>query len=247
MFKSVKLLLVLILPVLQTYSAKSQNLVTDSSVSSFAKAVDVYNASLAQELGLFNGRDDKEYAYNFDEGTPYFITNKWSTGTVDYDGKTYDNVSLLYDVARDELMFLYFDKISRVRLLKEKVAGFTLLGHSFINLMTDSSQTTYYLSGFYDRLYHGNVSLLVKRTKNIQTSYRQTGFDRKVFDNNHYYLQKANEMFAVKSKKSFLEHLGDKRKEMQQFMRQNNLNFRRDKETTMTKTLAYYNELTTKQ
>ncbi len=112
-----KFLLVLILLMLFYNHSISQGLSTDSSSPAYKNAVGFYNQSLNEELHLFNGKEDKGYAYRFDNGTPYFLTNDWSKGSLNYDGKVYENVSLLYDVVSDEVVYLYFDKISRIRLV----------------------------------------------------------------------------------------------------------------------------------
>jgi hypothetical protein len=229
------------------FCTQSQNLVADSSSEGYKNAIAFYNQSLSEELHLFNGRLDKGYPYSFEEGTPYFLTNSWSRGTVNYEGKKYENVSLLYDVTLDELVYLYFDKVSRIRLIKEKVSEFSLMDHSFIHLATGSLHGASLAPGFYDRLYYGKVSLLARRTKHIETTFRHSGAERKVYNKNQYFLQKGDEYLSIRNKRSFLSSLSDKRKELQQYMRQNKLNFRKETEKTITKTLAYYNELINKQ
>ncbi|MEJ7680747.1 MAG: hypothetical protein WKG06_23425 [Segetibacter sp.] len=134
----------------------------------YKNALAFYNQSLNEELHLFNGKEDKGYPYQFDNGTPYFLTNNWSKGTLNYDGKVYENVSMLYDVASDEVLYLYFDNRSRIRLVKEKVAGFSIMAHNFIHITPDSLHSSSLAPGFYDELYYGANSLLAKRTKKLK-------------------------------------------------------------------------------
>ena len=242
----VKFSIVVIALLLFRYQSISQDLVADSSIAGYKSAVTYYNNSLLEELHLFNGGESKDYTYSFSEGMPYFITNNWSAGNVNYDGKLYENVSILYDVVMDQLICLYFNKISRVTLLKEKVSGFSVLGHSFIHLKPEDLHSSSLTPGFYDQLYKGKISLFARRTKNIQTSFKQTGAERKVFSKNEYFIHKENEYYTVRNKRSFLGSLTDKKKELQQYIRQNRLNFRKDPENTMTKTIAYYNQLVNK-
>ncbi len=229
------------------FNSKSQSLRPDtSSLPAYKNAVALYNQALKEELHLFNGREEKGYPYQFTEGIPYFLTNKWSKGTLNYDGKIYEDVSLLYDAARDELVYLYFNNASAVMLIKDRVEGFSIMGHNFIHITPDSLHSSSIAPGFYDELYYGNNSLLAKRTKNIQTNIRQSGAEIKVFYKDHYYLLKGDKYYAVSNKKSFLSSLGDKRKELQQYIRQNKLKFKKDIENTMIKTLAYYDKLINK-
>lgn len=236
--------LVLMLTMLVNSDSKSQGLGLDtSSLPAYKNAVTFYNKTLKEELHLFNGKEDKGYAYQFTEGTPYFLTNKWSKGSLNYNGEIYEDVSLLYDAARDELVYLYFDNASAIRLIKDKVSGFSVMGHHFIHITPDSLHSSSIAPGFYDELYNGNNKLIAKRTKNIQTNIRQSGAEMKVFYKDHYYLRKSDKYYPVNNKRSFLSNLSDKKKELQQYIRQNRLNFKKDIENAMTKTLAYYDQL----
>lgn len=242
----VKFSLALIALTLIYYNSISQSLVPDTSSSpAYKNAVALYNQSLTEELHVFNGREDKGYTQQFSVGTPYFLTDNWSKGTLKYDGKMYENVSLLYDVAKDEVVYLYFDNMSRIRLAKQKVSGFSIMGHDFIHIIPDSLHSSPVAPGFYDELHHGKTSLLAKRTKNIQSFIRQSGEEFKVFSKDHYYIKKGDDYITVSNKRSFLRNLNDKRKELQQYIRRNKLNFKKDLENAMTKTLSYYDQLTT--
>src|SRR3954447_21073730 len=122
----------LILPVLLLLcdTLLSQSILPDTSApEGYKNAVALYNTSIREELHLFNGRESNDYNHPFVQGTPYFITANWSKGRVEMEGKVYDTVSLLYDVVKDQLFFLYFNNISGVQLDKEKVAGFSIMGH----------------------------------------------------------------------------------------------------------------------
>lgn len=234
-------LILMLLVILHTASI-SQSLKSDTSLAAYKNAVSFYNQSLEQELHLFNGREDKGYPYQFVEGTPYFLTNNWSKGTLTYNGQVYENVRMLYDEVVDEVVYLYFDNSSRIRLSKDKVAGFSIMGHNFIHLTPDAESSL--VAGFYDQLYKGKNSLLAKRTKKILNSIQVTGSETRALYSDHYYLKKGNSYFSVSNKRTLLKNLSDKRKELQQYIRQNELDFKKDIENSMVKTLAYYDQLT---
>ena len=117
------------------------------------------------------------------------------------------------------------------------------MGHRFINITPDSLFSSSIAPGFYDKLYHGKMDLFAKRTKKIENSIKLSGAEAKVFYKDHYYLRKENNYYRVSNKRSFLQNLNDKRKELQPYVRQNKLNFRKDIENAMVKTLAYYDQL----
>jgi len=237
---------VLIFVILVAFRTKgvTQSLSVDSTASSGVKnALALYNQSLTDQLHLYNGREYKDYVQAFEVGQPYFLQPAWSTGTINYDGNTYKDVSMLYNVITDEVIIRNYNAVSKIQLQKQKIKSFSFLGHSFFNILKDSLLTSNLDPGFYDVLATGGITLLAKRTKNMQTDIRQK-VEYKIYSKDHFYLKKDNTYIPIRTKKTFLEQLGDKKKEMQKYMRQNKFRFRADKENVMTKVVKYYNQLT---
>ncbi|WP_147204112.1 hypothetical protein [Segetibacter aerophilus] len=222
----------------------SQALVPDSSLSPAAKsAISFYSTTLKEQLRLYNGKEYQEYILPFDEGHPYFIQTNFNKGTINYDGNTYSDVSILYNLVTDEVIILNASQVLKIQLLKERIKAFSVLGHTFLHLEPDTGLTKNITSGFYDILTVGKTSLLARRTKNIQT-YTKQKLELKVFEKDHFYLKKNNTYIQIRGKKSLLEQFDDKKKEIQQYIKQNNLNYRRAAENFMIKTTEYYNQLT---
>jgi hypothetical protein len=97
--------------------------------------------------------------------------------------------------------------------------------------------------GYYDVLAAGKITLLARRTKQIQTIARQV-IETEVLNKDHYYIKRNNSYITVNTRRGFLNELADKKKEIQQFIKQNKLNYRKDRENTMIKAVEYYNALT---
>lgn len=223
-------------------TAISQTLIADSSAGFTGDVYTQYTAAMREELELFNGREHTSYPFSFDRGTPYFFYGDFSKGEVVYQNKLYKDVSLLYDVVKDEIAVLNYDR-QRFVPEKVKVDAFTVFGHYFIKLPTNVNNYNTLPKGYYDVLYDGSTALFAKRTKTINTSYRNTTAETRVYSKDYYYLQKNNTLTEFRSKKSFLKLLSDKKKEVAQFIRQNNLGFRENKEDAMVKIISYYNSL----
>lgn len=237
------LIFVIVLLLYTRLSAQGLQPDSSSSLPVFKNIVDFYNKSLSEQLHLYNGKEYKEYPYQFNEGHPYFLSGNWSKGTLSYDGKVYEEVPMLYDVVQDELVILHFDNRSKISLIKEKISAFSLLAHSFVNIQTKNINSSTITEGFYDLLYQGKTSLFAKRTKNIQTFYRQSVSEIKILKKDHYYLLKKNIYYHVSSRRTFLHQLTDKRKEIQQYIKKNRLNFKKDAEKSMVKILVYYDQI----
>jgi len=240
----VKLLLIFVILFALRKPAVSQKIAIDSpSTPALANAMALYNNAFATQLPIFNGREYPDYRRPFTKGQPYYITDKWSIGTVKYEGVTYTDVSIQYNIVTDQVVILHSNGVSKIQLIKGLVSAFSFLDHSFINIPRDSLVSTGMPPGFYDILTPGKLSLLARRTKNIQ-SYPRLTVELEIFSKDHYYLKSDGVYSPVSTKKRFLAQFDDKRKEIQQFIKQHKLNYRRDQENTMVKAVEYYNQLT---
>lgn len=239
----IRYLIIFVIFVSVDNKAYSQAILPDSaSLPEEKNVIARYSNTLSEQLHLYNGKEYTEYSHPFEEGQPYFITNNLTDGTVTYDGNTYNEVPLLYNVVTDDVIILASNQFSKIRLLKERVTAFSLLGHSFVNLPADSLPANL-TAGFYDILVAGKTGLVAKRSRLIQESVRQK-VEYRIVQKDRLYVRKNNSYFFVTTKKTLLAALGDKRKEVQQYLRKNKLKFRKSSEYTMAKTVQYYNELT---
>jgi hypothetical protein len=212
---------------------------------------------------LFNGVEDKFYedigpqshlfsGINFEsyspltKGNAFFLDNAdWNTGTIVYDGFRYKNVPLLYDVYADEVITKAYHSALRIQLIKTRVQSFDLLGHHVIFIQKDASNPTSPKTGFYDELYGGKIQVLAKRSKSIQRTISASDIDSYFSPAIDYYLYKDGTYYSISNQGSFLKVLKDKKGAVQQYLRANNLRFKKQqKEEAMAKAAAYYDQIT---
>ena len=124
-------------------SACAQRLSYDTTTPmAYQQALNLYNIAFKGQLRLFNGKEYTDYTYRFSEGQPYYLSEDWLTATVRYDGGTYDSVQVKYNLVMDELVVRNSNGIAMIKLLKERVASFTIDGHLFIQVTADSVRTS---------------------------------------------------------------------------------------------------------
>ncbi len=219
----------------------------DSAVykASVTHALAVYHQLLQPETNLYSGLQYVPYDYNIKEGHPYFDTTSFTEGSVVYNGVLYEKLPMIYDLVKEKLVINDAFNIYKFQLFSEKIIRFNLLNHTFIRLVEDSSNRAVINTGFYDLLYDGNTALLKQKNKNIQEDVNNTaGVKRYIVETNSFYLRKGGKYYSVSHKKALLEVLKDRKKEVNQYIRKNKLDMRRDKDNAFTKVVAYYNELT---
>jgi len=229
-------------------TAFSQSAHSDSSSqrNAFNNAVSTFYASVGNESPIYNGPEYYFYDPNI-KGNAYFSDiNAFTDGVVNYDGVFYNGVQMIYDLYKDEVAVLLYNHFSKFSLVSEKVKSFDFLGHHFKNIVNDTIYDRDNLkSGFYDELYNGKTEVLVKRAKDIQANTSGVNGLENYFNyKKDYYFRKGRIYYSISGKGSLLNVLKDKKKELQQYIRANNIKFGDDPEDAMVKIATYYDHLT---
>jgi hypothetical protein len=205
-------------------------------------AINAYYQTLGEESPLYNGSEYLEYAYTLQEGHPFFLSTNFVNGNVNLDGMIFRDVPMLYDIIKDQLIIQDFQRVYKINLPADRVQQFFLLGHLFVRLTRDS--TDQIKTGFYDRLYNGKTSLFAKREKKILEKYSNVQISKVVISQNIYYIKKDGIYRAVKNKSSMLAVLKNKKKDVQQYLKTNNIKFKQEPERAMIMAVKYYDQLT---
>jgi len=195
-----------------------------------------YDHVVKDQNQLYNGGDYVDYR-PLKEEHPYYISEDWITGTVQYHGEQYDDVSILYNIHTDDVIVEQSSSSIMIKLIRDKVQSFSLDGHQFV-LLSEQKDIT---KGFYDQLCKGKVELYAKRIKDFQETISGSELQRNFIEKTRYYLYKEGHYYPIKSKKSILTVLGDRKKELNQFLHENHLNIRQNREVAFIKLTEYYN------
>lgn len=185
---------------------------------------------------LYNGGDYLDYRPLKDEH-PYYISEDWITGSIRYHDEQYDDVSILYNIHTDDVIVEQSSSSIMIKLIRDKVQSFSLDGHQFVLISEQEGLT----KGFYDQLCKGKVELYAKRIKDFQETISGSELQRNFIEKTKYYLYKEGHYYPVKSKKSILTVLGDRKKELSQFLHQNHLSIRQNREVAFIKLTEFYN------
>jgi len=239
-------LLLSILCLIISKNSYAQVVRTDSSSqqSAFNNSLALYYNSVGKESPLYNG---VEYTF-YDpliKGNAYFLDTKaFAPGNVYYDRVLFNNVPMLYDLYADKVVVLLYNNFTKFSLINQKVTAFDYLDHHFVNIDADTiANNTLIKSGFYDELYKGRVQVLARRAKSIQN---RIGYEvESYFDlTQDYYIRKGSVYYSVSSQGTLLSIFKDKKRELQQYARTNDIKYRRNPEEAMVKIATYYDQLT---
>ncbi len=215
---------------------------TDSNIhDDSTDAMVVYYQSLRQESPLYNGKEYIEYAYTLQEGHPFFQSPDWMIGTIHFEGMTFREVPMIYDIVKDQVIIQDFQRVFKINLPADKIQQFTVAGHTFIRLIRGENDRI--KTGFYDQLYHGKISLYVRREKKITETYGLQ-IVKGVSGKNIYYIKKNGNYYDIRNKGELIDLLKDHKKEVQQYLKKTGTNFRDDPETVMASAVEYYDKIT---
>jgi hypothetical protein len=206
-----------------------------------------YNKVIGRQSRLYNGFAYQMVTIN-SPGNAYFKdSTRLATGNVKYGGILYRNIPLLYDIYKDLLISRTENGLFLFSFINEQVDNFDLLDHHFINLPA-ADPGNIVAAGFYDELYTGNqIQLLVKRAKIFQEDFHGARDGRISFNalvNDKYYLKKDSVYYRISSNGKFLNVLGDKKKELKKYLKDNNINYKANPEQAMLLMANYYNSVT---
>jgi len=94
-------------------------------------------------------------------------------------------------------------------------------------------------------LVKGNTSLFKREIKKMVDKYSNSNELAIIFEVKEYsYILKNGKYHEINTKQDLLKLLGDRDTEINEFIKEQQLNFRKEKQDMMTKVIAYYNQLT---
>ena len=205
-------------------------------------AVNLYNKSMGDRLGIYRGPAIEPYTLG-NKGTPNFneATDYYADGTVNYDNRIYYHVPLIYNTERDMLE-------SRIdnnpyTLLSDRVIDFDLLGEHFVRVNPKPNDKLM-VAGFYQVIYSGKIQVLAKHVKTIQVQTTGAMAVNTFNEQTTYFLKKGSVYYNVNSKSKLLAALGDKKKELQQYIKDNKLSYGDNEAHSLNVLAVYYDRLT---
>jgi hypothetical protein len=225
-------------------SLSAQDHSTDSSF--FSKAVSSARTQYMKSMGggsyLYNSVAYERY-WNGMVGHPFFINEEFKQGNLYYNGVLYEDVPLMYDLSRDQLITKNFSKELNVKLLAEKIGGFTIGKNNFTRIVADSNHISSVSTGFYERLYSGTVTVLGKYEKKVEHSLRAEDKITKLVQHDHYFIEKDGKYHLITGESDLLSLFKEQRGELRKFLNRREISFKKDPAATIVQAVIYYEQL----
>jgi len=221
--------------------SNAQNASYDSLKYSAAavQAITRYNAVIDGQSEIYNGVQYHLYPPAY-KGSAYFQDRAMCMpAIVRYNGTWYKNVPVLYDMYTDEMVSELNDSLYTLRA--DRISAIYLYGHHFVYLKSPESKNL--PAGYYDQLYGGRSSVLVKRARAVQNRVTQQTVEVMYENQDVIYIKKGDKYMPVSSKGSVLNVFKDKSKQLKQYLGDNKVTYKKDKEASVVKLAAYYDQI----
>ena len=173
-------------------------------------------------------------------GSAFLFEDYFLPGTVSVNGRTYKNLSIKYDIYSDEVLLpVSSDEI--IQLNKEIVDSFSItydnLTYKFIRLGFDTlkSDTP---AGYFNLLYNGQVSCLIKYKKEILPGDIERDFE--FVQSHQIYLKKHTVLYQVSKKKEIFQTLMVEESEFKKSIRDRKQNLSVDNPGSLIPLLRFY-------
>lgn len=201
----------------------------------------LYLKNMDTQRGLYNGPEYEPYLRSI-KGSPNFLDKtEWRRGNVVYDHSLFINIPLKYDLVKDQLVVLDTTTGIAFTLINERLTDFWLQDHHFKTLRVETETAR---KGIYDLLKEGRINLYAKRSKTIESrSTALTAFEKLFKERVSYYIEYNGNYYVINNKGSFLNFFDTKKNSVRNYLKENKLDYKTNKEAYFIKGLLLYEKL----
>jgi hypothetical protein len=206
-------------------------------------AINYYRTNISEQAEIYNG---PEYRFlpRSAKGSPFFEDKiDFTNNSLKYNGNWYHNIPLLYDVFKGLLVSAQLQSKASYSFKEQSVSDFFVYGHHFVYIPAQDSTKNKLRAGFYEQLYAGKSQVLCKYEKVRIESVSPQGVEVTFFDKETYYIINGGTINTVNSKGSVLDVFKDRKKELNNYLKTANIDYKENKGAAMAKIAAYYDQI----
>jgi hypothetical protein len=172
----------------------------------------------------------------------FLFTNKFMTGSLTINGKTFTDIDLKYDIFKDEIL-TPVDPGGILQLNKELVDSFSVVfqnkKYRFTKIQEDSLKR---LKSYVNIIYKGKTVLYVKYNKKIDRSAIE-GKSDSFYQTSRIYFVKDNIAYTLTDKSDLFEVLKKDKAQIRDFMKKNKLRVSKKDPESFVPIIRYYDSL----
>ncbi len=228
-----------------------------SAFLSFFGAIPVFgsyyidHSSIYNQVNMPDSLRDRQFLYNGTEwknefrritGDQFLFTNLFLPGSVTFNGRTFINLKIRYDIYSDEIMIpRSLDQV--IQLNKEMVDSFYFVfDNNFYKFRKINEDSKSEPKGYVNVLYEGRSALYVKYVKRISTAISDYS-DGRFYQVYTIYFEKDGIPEPVTGMKDICRMLEDEKELLRNFVRKNRLKVTRKLPGSFVPVIRYYDSI----
>jgi hypothetical protein len=188
---------------------------------------------------LYNGSVWKGLYYNI-YGTQFMFDDDWMKGSVSLGGVQFDSLELKYDIYSDDIIVNYND-IRLVVLNRELLDSF-ILKYGDENMHFRNFRDSDNIKGYYQVLHEGDSKLYKKWHKKRAQFVIEARYDEFQYEN-QLILVTRGKVHRISRRGELIKIMGDRKKEIRNFMRLEQIKIDIDSPATIIPLLEYYDSI----
>jgi hypothetical protein len=190
---------------------------------------------------FYNGRIWKNLYFRVKEDQ-FLFSKEFLPGSVTMNGKTFNNVSIRYDLYKDEILTPYHSE-GILQLNKEMVDSFSIFfqgeTYHFTRMPEDSPDE---LKGYVNVIYKGSSVLCVKYLKKIDFKAVDGQFDQ-FYQVSRIYLVKGNKSYMITGNSDLMKVFAEDKVLIKNFIKKNKLTFSKDTPESFVPVIRYFDTI----
>lgn len=190
---------------------------------------------------LYNGRVWRNL-YSMVRDNQFLFSGEPLPGTVSINGQTFSNLTLKYDIYKDELLTpIVLGPL--LQLNKEMVDSFSIFfqnkTYRFTNLPQDSLKD---FNGYMNVLASGKASLFIRYKKEIDNLAVDDKYDL-FFQTQKIYVVKEGSVYTVANKRDLVTVLDERKDEIRSYIKMNRLRISKKDPENFIPVIRFYNSI----
>lgn len=203
--------------------------------------VNFYNKTRHDFNLLYNGPFHYSYPI-MEKGSPYFSGEDWQKGSVTYEDIIYDNVSMKYDLVKDQLIVMNEEKGRlALELFSPRIKEFSYEGLKFIYIPRKSPLSL--KEGFYQQLSNGKITALCKTENTLEDIIVDNKIKWRISQKKKYFIIDNNHSRTISRQKDLMEAVKNHRQQIINYLKERKLKFKKNKEQVIAAATDLYNKL----
>ncbi|RPI41960.1 MAG: hypothetical protein EHM46_05765, partial [Bacteroidetes bacterium] len=161
--------------------------------------------------------------YGRNEGNQFLGERGWQRADLVIGGRTCRDVPVKYDLCSDQLIYNHNHPSGNhpIALHKQRIGGFTIEGMHFVRFPAGMAGTGEAEGGFYQEIITGKAGYYVRWRKHFKPHTSRPGGD--FILSRDAYVLRCDGLHRVRNRRDLAGALGDREREMRNYMRRNHL------------------------